>query len=128
MSNFLDYLNEQYEKGEISLSEKRDGELQYKKGDFHKKRQLDKNLASFKSQAPNISKSDSESLINDIDNSDAIKKREIVEKKVSPSKNSKGSFFQILGNILKAMGVLIWIGGVILKGLLNLFIFITRRN
>lgn len=128
MSNYLDYLNEQLKKGEITLLEKKEGYHEYEKADYHKKRKLDKDHAFVNSNEPEISKPKENIL-----KTESIRSKEVLKVKTNKTNrpramDSKGGFLKVLGSILYVIGILLKHGVNIIRGIMIVLVFFARRR
>jgi hypothetical protein len=128
MSNYLDYLNEEFEKGEITLSEKKEGYREYEKSDYHKKRKLDKDHAFLNSNEPEISRPKENILKTESVRSKEVPKVKINKTNRSRDTDSKGGFLKVLGSILYGTGILLKHGVNIIRGIMIVFAFFVRRR
>jgi hypothetical protein len=128
MSSYLDYLNEEFEKGEITLSEKKEGYHEYEKADYHKKRKLDKDHASINSNEPEITKPEDNILKTESVRSKEVPKVKINKTNRQRATDSKGGFLKVLGSILYVIGILLKYGVNIIRGIMIVFVFFARRR
>ena len=128
MSNYLNYLDEQFSQGKITHSEKKEGYDEYEKGDFHKKRKLDKDSANIVSNKSIISNAKEIILKKETGKTVEVPKTQNRNTETKRASKSQGRFFKTLGSILYGLGLFIKSSANIVKAILSVLIFFSRKR
>ena len=128
MSNYLRYLDERFEKGEITHSDRKAGKELYEKADYHKKRKLDKDHTSITSNDLKISDPGEKTLKTQTVNSNEDPRVEIDKTNIPRDKGSKSGFLKALRSILNVIGFLLKHGVNIIRGIMIVIAFFVKRR